>query len=596
MHLDHIYIKGFRNFKEVMVNFNRHSLIIGANDVGKTNIIYAMRLLLDKGFSDYDFELRDSDFYAYEDTNEIVIRIYFTDVTDECVVARMPGKYSDNGEMVLQYRATRENNKVDYHFYCGKSDSNDDLNEIDSPYYRKFLNIKYISSRRDFWSYINKTKNALLNQAKDNREAATIEADNALYGDIAEKLQYVDEKIPELSYVKNATDKLNKELDKLSIHNREQRIVFDTSSTEIDRVISSVSIASKHDGKNMIIGGEGRINQIYLSLWATQNENNDLSNEVSIICIEEPEAYLHPHQQRELAYYLGKTLKGEVILTTHSPFIVSEFSPNSIVRLYKKKNESLAASGGCSKVIEDGIDGLGYRMSVIPAEAFFADYVILVEGPSELLLYKTMASQTDIDLDRLNISVLNVEGVDFLTYIKILNAMEIEWSMRTDNDILKIPKKDEYRFAGIERAVACLEIGCLIDVADKQKIDDCKKLLRGFSDINNIPEKSKNAVKWLRDFMEGYSIQLADKDLETDLMKSPLREALINYYGDDDAAEVDDDDIIKEMQKHKALNMYHFLLKNKDKLGLLREDKLFTLLVEAKDYIVKNYGAYTDPA
>ena len=52
MHLDHIYIKGFRNFKEVMVNFNRHSLIIGANDVGKTNIIYAMRLLLDKGFSD----------------------------------------------------------------------------------------------------------------------------------------------------------------------------------------------------------------------------------------------------------------------------------------------------------------------------------------------------------------------------------------------------------------------------------------------------------------------------------------------------------------------------------------------------------------
>ena len=207
-----------------------------------------------------------------------------------------------------------------------------------------------------------------------------------------------------------------------------------------------------------------------------------------------------------------------------------------------------------------------------------------------------MASQTDIDLERLNISVLNVEGVDFLTYIKILNAMEIEWSMRTDNDILKIPKKDEYRFAGIERAVACLEIGCLIDVADKQKIDDCKKLLRGFSDINNIPEKSKNAVKWLRDFMEGYSIQLADKDLETDLMKSPLREALINYYGDDDAAEVDDDDIIKEMQKHKALNMYHFLLKNKDKLGLLREDKLFTLLVEAKDYIVKNYGAYTDPA
>ena len=69
--VDIIYIKGYRNFKEVTVNFNKNSLVIGANDVGKTNLIHAMRLLLDKGFSDYDFELNDSDFYAYENTQGI---------------------------------------------------------------------------------------------------------------------------------------------------------------------------------------------------------------------------------------------------------------------------------------------------------------------------------------------------------------------------------------------------------------------------------------------------------------------------------------------------------------------------------------------
>ena len=547
MHFDHIYIKGFRNFKEVTVNFNKHSLVIGANDVGKTNLIYAMRLLLDKGFSDYDLELSESDFYAYEETNEVVIKMYFTEVTDDCIVARMPGKISDDGKMVLQYKAVRDNKTVDYHFYCGKSDSEEDLIEIDSPYYRKFLNLKYISSRRDFWSFINKSKNLLLNQAKENREPETVEADNALYEDISNKLEYVDSKIPELSYVKNATEQLNRELDKLSIHHREQQIVFDTSTTEIDRVISSVSLASKHEGKNMIIGGEGRINQIYLSLWATQNEITDFSNEVSIICVEEPEAYLHPHQQRELAFYLGKTLKGEVILTSHSPFIVSEFSPNSIIRLYKEKNETLAASDGCSKVIEEGVDGLGYRMSVIPAEAFFSDYAILVEGPSELLLFKTLAVQLGIDLDRLNISVLCVDGVDFVTYIKILNAMCIEWSMRTDNDIMKIPKKDEYRYAGIERALRCLEEGCYLNEKQKELIRDNRTLLRGFNDPNNVPEQNRVAVGVMRELMDGFSIQTANVDLETDLLNSPLREVLTEYYGEGE--KVSDNEIIAEMQQ-----------------------------------------------
>ena len=593
MHLDHVYIKGFRNFKETTVRFNKHSLIIGANDVGKTNLIYAMRLLLDRGFSDYDYELSDSDFYAYEETNEIDIKIYFTDITDDCIVARMPGKISDDGTLVLRYKATKDNKNVEYHFYCGKSDSDEDLTEIESPFYRRFLNLKYISSRRDFWGFINKSKNLLLNQAKESRDPKVVEADDALYEDISKKLEYVDAKIPELSYVKNATEQLNQELDKLSIHHREQTIVFDTSTTEIDRVISSVSLASKHEGKNMIIGGEGRINQIYLSLWATQNDFTDLSNEVSIICVEEPEAYLHPHQQRELASYLGKTLKGEVILTSHSPYIVSEFSPNSIIRLYKDKNETLAASDGCSKVIEEGVDGLGYRMSVIPAEAFFADYAILVEGPSELLLYKTLASELGINLDRLNISVLCVDGVDFMTYIKILNAMDIKWAMRTDNDVMKIPKKNSYRYAGIERALSCLENGCDLDVEEEKTIEENRKLLRGFNDPDHIPEENQRAVAAIRDLLEDFSIQMADVDLETDLLNSPLRKALLEYYGNEDG--ISDDDIIEEMKKHKGLNMYHFLQNKKDELKALKDDKLATLIFEAKDYIEKNYGANANP-
>ena len=218
----------------------------------------------------------------------------------------------------------------------------------------------------------------------------------------------------------------------------------------------------------------------------------------------------------------------------------------------------------------------------------------MVEGPSELLLFKTLAVQLGIDLDRLNISVLCVDGVDFVTYIKILNAMCIEWSMRTDNDIMKIPKKDEYRYAGIERALRCLEEGCYLNEKQKELIRDNRTLLRGFNDPNNVPEQNRVAVGVMRELMDGFSIQTANVDLETDLLNSPLREVLTEYYGEGE--KVSDNEIIAEMQKHKGLNMYHFLQKKKEKLTLLKDDRMAELLFEAKDYIEKNYGANANPA
>lgn len=583
-----LYIKGFRNFKEVTVNFNEHSLIIGANDVGKTNLIYALRILLDRSFSDYDYELAESDFFAYEDTHEIIIRAFFEDITEECVIARLPGKISDDGKMVLQYAATINNGKVEYQFFCGKSESEEDLKEIDSPYYRKYLNLKYISSHREFWNYINKTKKELLQQAKENRTVDVVEADDALYDEIEQKLQEVDSKIPQLSYVKNATEHLNKELDKLSIHNREQQVVFDTASTDIDRVIQNVSVTSKYGDKKLIIGGEGRINQIYLSLWASQNQHTEISNEVSLICVEEPEAYLHPHQQREVAAYLGRTLQGQVILSSHSPYIVSEFSPNSIIRLYKQNtHDTSVASNGCSEVIAEGIDDFGYRMSVIPAEAFFSDCVILVEGPSEMVFYKTLAKQIEIELDRLNISVLSVDGVSFPTYMKILNAMQIYWISRTDNDIMKVPRKDEYRYAGIERSISFYLDFCHHEDADVKVIDSEREYLR-FADKNNIPQKSKNAAKKIVELLTEQDVLLAKQGLEEDLYNSPIQEELKEFYG----KELTYEEVINKMKEHKAINMYDFLKKHKTCLKKLKNDALALPLVLAKEYIESQYGSY----
>lgn len=54
MRIENIHIKGFRNFDDEKITFQDKTLIIGANDVGKTNLIYALRLLFDKSISERD--------------------------------------------------------------------------------------------------------------------------------------------------------------------------------------------------------------------------------------------------------------------------------------------------------------------------------------------------------------------------------------------------------------------------------------------------------------------------------------------------------------------------------------------------------------
>ena len=97
MKISKVKIKGFRNFKDITVNLGDKNLIFGANNIGKSNFIYALRLLLDKNLSENDIEPEDTDFYAFEDTNKFEITIYFNEIlepasSDDCIRAKFKDK------------------------------------------------------------------------------------------------------------------------------------------------------------------------------------------------------------------------------------------------------------------------------------------------------------------------------------------------------------------------------------------------------------------------------------------------------------------------------------------------------------------------
>lgn len=565
MRITQIKLKGYRNFKDATINVSEKTLIIGSNDIGKSNMLYAMRILLDRSLSEWDVEPKDSDFYCHDETNELNIILKFEDVKEDCVVSKLPGKISDDGILYLAYKAWK--NTHEYKFYAGFKE--DELEEIQERYYRKVLHLKYISSNRDLYSYIKREKRNLLKEAQEKRTEDDLIADDIYLSDIEKTLVETNQKVSNLKYVKSATQAINTELKELSFHHAGQEVVFDIGTSDVNSFVENLHLASRVNNMNLAIGGDGMNNQIFLALWAARNEiQNENPLEVIFYCIEEPEAHLHPHQQRKLAEYLVQKLKGQVFITTHSPQIASEFSANSIVRLLQKEKSTKAASNGCSKIIEDAIYDFGYRLNIIAAEAFFANAVFLVEGPSEVLFYKVLAKELGIDLDKLNISVLMADGIGFETFVKILQALEIGWVVRTDNDVFKIPKKKEYRLAGIQRALSIYKNNCKKGKDIEELIALKENLLSGF--LNEEPPKANlDAVNQFRDKLIAYNIYTSDVDLENDMLNQGLEAAIKVHLNVDEKKEA-----LKWMQKRKATFMFEFLkdkakeLKNLDKSDL----------------------------
>lgn len=456
MKIDHIILNNYRNFADATIQLANKTLVIGGNDVGKTNMIHSMRLLLDKTLSEVDIEPTPMDFHISQETgqaNQFSIFMAFSDVHEDAVLSQLKGFVSETRRFYLRYDATRV--PLSFKIFAGHAP--DKMEEIPGRFYLKHLNLKYIHSHRDLVRYIRSEKKHLLRLAQGNLNEADTEADNSELQNLSTLLGQVNDGVKRLRYVSSATDELNTELRMLAHHHAEYTVSLDTGAININHFIEQLELGASTDGAPVMLGGDGRNNQILLALWKAKSVlEHDKENEVVIYCVEEPEAHLHPHQQRKLASYLIESLPGQTIVTSHSPQIAASYCPDSIVRLLVAGSATRAASNGCSSCIDTAWQHFGYRMSVLPAEAFFASAVLLVEGPSEMLFYAALAKANGIDLDQKNISLLSVDGVQFGVYVRILNALEIPWSIRTDNDIsdIEVGGKQKRHLAGINRALA----------------------------------------------------------------------------------------------------------------------------------------------
>lgn len=567
MRIEKVHIKGFRNFDDAEIIVGKKVLVIGANDVGKTNFIYALRLLFDKSINEHDLELNDEDYNAYTDPQSIEITVFINDIVEECLLSAFEGDVKD-GKSVIRYTNDK---KGTYSFSMGFSEEM--LRECTSRKYIRALNMQCVDTNRELFTFLRRERNQILQLSREKRTEFETEEDRQRTQGIQDNLDKINSDINSLHFVSNALENVNQELSELSTHNEDQTIKFVAGQSDAGKMLDNLSLAYMTDSNPLTIGGDGRNNQIFLATWiAKQNIQKNIDH-VTFYAIEEPEAHLHPHQQRKLSEYIVSKFADQVIVTSHSPHIAAQFSPENIIRLYSVNKLTHAASGGCSNTIQRVFKKFGYRRNVLSAESFFADGILLVEGVSEVLFYTALAEELGLDLDRQNITVLSVEGVGFKPYVSICDALEIPWTLRTDNDVFAVPKsKGEMYYAGITRAVGIYEeaFGKENDLAKYWKDHKDENCWRGKKPSNNAISLNSS----VRTYLAENGIFLSDVDLETDLSRSRLKETLKQHYGVHRAGTV----LVESMKKRKAENMMEFLEKNKSSLKTLSNDPILAPL------------------
>jgi len=87
MHLSRIRIENFRNFSLLDVQLSGNVVVVGENRVGKSNLLYALRLILDASLPDAARQLSTSDFWDGLETlgadDKIIISIEITQFDDD---------------------------------------------------------------------------------------------------------------------------------------------------------------------------------------------------------------------------------------------------------------------------------------------------------------------------------------------------------------------------------------------------------------------------------------------------------------------------------------------------------------------------------
>jgi len=157
MLLKTVYVKNFRNIKEITLDCEPLTVLVGENNVGKSNLLIALYKILKMDESPYRIRFNEDDFYLDESSetrsNEIIIELTFEKLT-ESDKDKFVSKGIDirNDQLVIRLQAIWEQENSDAKVSLNYIRKDDPGNELGPPVNReekKHIPFYYIGAYRD---------------------------------------------------------------------------------------------------------------------------------------------------------------------------------------------------------------------------------------------------------------------------------------------------------------------------------------------------------------------------------------------------------------------------------------------------------------
>ena len=535
-----IEIKNFRNFEHISFDTKEKNIIIGMNDVGKTNLLYAIKLLFSYKFRNID--LLDSDFHKQNTSKpfEIFISIQIFDKEKEeksdfteIILSEIGNlRNKENGEQnLLNIKLIGEYQKgISMFWNVSEEVTKDNMEEVPAVGVNK-NRIDSIFEIFDIPPYNDIEKKFLEISRKIVNNMEISETEKEKYTEIENLQNTLKKNIEELESVKKIDEEITSSLKKFNVSYKTKV----ATTLGFKKIYEDLKIFTQQDDEDKVYptAGDGRKKTIQYAMYLYEIEQQN--KKIPIILLEEPENHLFLRNQISLSDTLFNSNSFcNIFLSTHSPQLLYKISNGvNIIRIDKKNNQTTSNSSVYNLPEEYNI--LKNILQKDLAEAIFCKKVLLVEGYSEKILFEYILDKKIKDIEkRAEIYILNIMGVGFKDYYNFLRKLNIDVRLKSDNDLKNLSKDNTeiyIEISGIKRIADILEIKVennFINFLKDKKINNKKD--------ENISEKENriNITKELYNFakeikvisdFEAQKCYLSEVDFENDLANVILTDA-----------------------------------------------------------------------